>query len=133
LEKKKKEGSLTRPIFISTGTDVHNPIREWATAWTELLLTEEERKNVSWEVIKKALLEGRTRIWVDHDYYQPPESKSLKIEEPLLKKRIFAPLFGLARGVEKEPGGVFGVLSYVLWFLLAYFPLRLLFQWISTL
>ncbi|MHA1339146.1 MAG: CehA/McbA family metallohydrolase [Promethearchaeota archaeon] len=133
LEKMKNEGKLNRNIFISTGTDIHNPIKEWATCWTEVLLTDEEKKNPDWSVIKKALLEGRTRIWVDHDYVQPYESKFLKLNENKIKKTVFAPFYALAYGVGAIPGGFKGILSYILWFLLAYFPLRLLFQFLLQL
>ena len=78
LENLKEKNQLPRPIFLSTGTDIHNPFKEWATGWTEVLLTPEELKNPNWSVIKKALLEGRTKIWVDHDYCEPFEAKQLR-------------------------------------------------------
>ncbi|MHA1732377.1 MAG: CehA/McbA family metallohydrolase [Promethearchaeota archaeon] len=121
-----------RPIFLSTGTDVHNPLKEWATGWTELLLTPEERASPSVEVVKRALLEGRTRIWVDHDYRKPPESEFLHVEEVGRKQEILAPFFGLANAFEKVPGTLGGIVSNVLWLLLLYFPLRLLFAWVAA-
>lgn len=136
----KNEGKLPRPIYMGTGTDIHNPLKEWATGWTELLLTPEERKNPNWETVKKALLEGRTRIWVDHDYCQPPEAKKLKemgkyigIDDKTFRERVIPPLFALKHGIEKIPGTPKGIALYVLWALIAYFPIRLLFSWIFAL
>jgi hypothetical protein len=86
------------------------------------------------------LLEGRTRIWVDHDYLQSPEAKKLKEkgirvgpDDKTLRERIIPPLFALKHGIEKIPGTPKGIALYVLWALLAYFPLRLLFSWIFSL
>ncbi len=79
LEKLKEEGKLPRPIFLSTGTDIHNPMKEWASGWTEILLIEEETVNPDWTVIKKALLEARTKIWVDHDPFIPYEAEQYKL------------------------------------------------------
>lgn len=78
LDNLRNNNQLHRPIFLSTGTDIHNPFKEWATGWTEVLLAPEELKYPNWSVIKKALLEGRTKIWVDHDYYEPFEAKQLR-------------------------------------------------------
>jgi hypothetical protein len=91
IKRLKENNQLPRPIFLSTGTDIHNPLKEWATGWTELLLTPEELKDPNWSVIKKALSEGRTRIWVDHDYYEPFEAKLLNLTKTSLTKRVFAP------------------------------------------
>ena len=93
LERLKENNQLPRPIFLSTGTDIHNPLKEWATCWTELLLNPEELKDPNWSVIKKALSEGRTRIWVDHDYCEPFEAKLLKLNKTSLTKRVFTPDF----------------------------------------
>ena len=93
LENLKTTNQLSRPIFLSTGTDIHNPIKEWATCWTELLLTSEELIKPNWTIIKKALLEGRTRIWVDHDYYEPFEAKALNLSRISSRKRPFTPDF----------------------------------------
>ncbi len=131
----KPDGS---PLYIATGTDIHNPLKEWATGWTELLLTPEERDHPTAEVVLRALREARTKIWVDHDYRQPPEIALLKdagikqagdlsIIGP--RQEIFAPLYGLVKGVTEVPGTLRGIISYVAWFLLLYFPLRLLFTW----
>ena len=79
LELLKTKKQLPRPIFLAAGTDIHNPIKEWVTGWTELLLTKEEREKVDWEIIKKALLDARTRVWADHDYYETYENKEFKI------------------------------------------------------
>ncbi len=90
LESLKKENQLPRPIFLAAGTDIHNPIKEWVTGWTEILFTENERKNISWESVKKALLEARTAVWADHDYYEPHESKEMekwKISKRAIKKK----------------------------------------------
>jgi len=81
LEKLKKSHQLKRPIYLSSGTDVHNPIKEWVTGWTEVLLTSVERKNLDWNILKNALLEGRTRVWMDYDYYETYESKQLKLRK----------------------------------------------------
>ncbi len=87
IEKLKENNQLPRPIFLSSGTDVHNPIKEWVTGWTEILLTPNERKNPDWNSLKKALLEGRTRVWMDHDYYETHEFKQLKLSKKLKKKK----------------------------------------------
>jgi hypothetical protein len=125
--------------FISTGTDIHNPIKEWATGWTELILTVEEKskaqERLTWEMVKQVLLEGRTKIWVDHDYKASYESKIVGGSEKsynISKINFFAPFFGLAVGIGKVPGTPKGIISYVLWFLAAYFPLRLLFTWLIS-
>ena len=106
LETLKKENKLPRPIFMSTGTDVHNPLKEWVTGWTELLLTPKERKNPDWSVIKKVLLEGRTKIWVDHDYYMPFEAKQLKLEKEKVKKSKPSPNIEIPSGKKREVGEI---------------------------
>ncbi len=132
LDQKKKLGELPKPIFTSTGTDIHNPLKEWATGWTELLLTDEERQKTTIDVIKKALVEGRTKIWVDHDYREPHEAALLGENLTHWKKLVLAPFFGLSHGLIHLPGNIKGVISYLIWFLLAYFPLRILFMALLT-
>ncbi|MBD3351275.1 MAG: hypothetical protein GF364_07290 [Candidatus Lokiarchaeota archaeon] len=132
LELKKQKNELDRPIFISTGTDVHNPLKEWATGWTQILLKEEEKNYPSWQIIKKALLEARTKIWVDHDYVEPPELNRLKKSLPSNRKKIFAPFFALKHGITHIPGTLGGIIMYVFWFIVAYVPLRLIFAWIFS-
>lgn len=117
-----------RPLYVATGTDVHNPMKEWATGWTELLLTPAERAGPTIEVVKQALREGRTRIWVDHDYRAPPEAKLMHPR----KQTLLAPLYGLAHGIAEIPGSFTGILSWAAWLVLAYFPLRLLFTWMAA-
>lgn len=128
LDNKRENGELDRPIYRSTGTDVHNPLKEWATGWTEILLTDEERKNPNWTTIKKALLEARTKIWVDHDYVEPPELKKIGKSSLTLREKLFPPLFALKYGIEHIPGTIPGIIMYVVWVLVAYFPLRLIFE-----
>jgi len=106
LENLKEENQLPRPIFMSTGTDIHNPINEWVSGWTELLLTPEERKNPDWTVIKKALLEGRTRIWVDHDYYMPYEAKQLKLEREKNQQKESSLILQSSSDKNKESGTI---------------------------
>jgi len=134
LENLKAAGKLPRPIFMSTGTDVHNPVKEWATCWTELLLTPEEKKNPTIDIVKKALLEGRTKIWVDHDYRHPPEAEFCQIiETSTTKKALLAPFISLGNGITENPAGVLkSVLSHVFWFVLAYFFFRIFFTLIGT-
>ncbi|MHA2000302.1 MAG: PHP domain-containing protein [Promethearchaeota archaeon] len=87
LDELKERGNLSRPLFLSSGTDVHDPSKSFVTGWTELLLTDEERKNVTTDVVKKALLEGRTKVWMDHDYFHAPEStfkKKFIKDKPLI-------------------------------------------------
>ncbi|MCY3414436.1 MAG: CehA/McbA family metallohydrolase [Candidatus Heimdallarchaeota archaeon] len=133
LELRKQEGKITRPVFLSTGTDIHNPLKEWASGWTQMLLSPEEQKNPSWEIIKKALLQGRTKIWVDHDFRQAKEAEKLGIGSRNWKTMIFAPFFGLSHGILEIPGGTRGIISYSLWLFLLYFPVRLLMLLISNL
>jgi hypothetical protein len=133
LDNLKASNQLPRPIYLSTGTDIHSPLKEWATCWTELLLTPEEREHPTWDVIKQALLEGRTRIWSDQDYRKPPEMKYQAGNELSLKRRILAPFFGLRDFLGNAPGGVKGIVWDCVVFVLLYFPVRLLFIWLLSL
>lgn len=134
FERLKEQKRLPRPISMTTGTDIHSPLKEWCSCWTELLLTEEERKKPTWETVKTALLEGRTKIWVDHDYLHPPEAVQIGFDpDKNAFKSIFAPFFALRYGVEKIPGLKWGIFSYILWFALLYFPLRALICWLISL
>jgi hypothetical protein len=128
LKKLQEENKLTRPIFHSTGTDIHNPLKDTATCWTEVLLTPEEREQPTWDIIKQALLEGRTRIWSDQDYRRPPEMKYQSINDYSLKKFILAPFYGIKDMLGNAPGGIRGIVWDIICFGLAYFPLRLLFS-----
>lgn len=130
LEQWKNDGTLDRPIYQSTGTDIHNPSNEWATCWTELLLTDDEKKNPTADIVKKALKEGRTKIWVDHDYRDSPEIKFMD-KNKNLKETVFAPQYQLIKGVEKFPGTIAGGVSTLIWYLLSYFPLRIFIELIS--
>ena len=87
VRKLKENNQLPRPIFLSAGTDIHNPIKEQVTGWTEILLTKKEKENPNWDSIKKALLEGRTRLWADHDYYITHEKKQLKLLRSSKRKK----------------------------------------------
>ncbi len=115
-----------RPLALVTGTDIHNPTKEWATCWTELLLTPEERQHPTWEVVRRALLEGRTRTWVDHDWHVPPEAKFL-LKDPSRVVPWVYPFWATAAAVTDPPREAKYVVGFVLWLLLAYVPLRLLF------
>ncbi len=115
-----------RPLALVTGTDIHKPTIEWATCWTELLLTPAERQHPSWEVVKRALLEGRTRTWVDHDWHAPPEVKYLVKDHARIIPWIY-PFWATAGSVADPPREAKYIVSLVLWLLFAYVPLRLLF------
>ncbi|HMF31669.1 MAG TPA: CehA/McbA family metallohydrolase [Candidatus Lokiarchaeia archaeon] len=132
LENLRATGELPRTVYLSTGTDIHSPLKEWATCWTELLLTHEEREQPSWEIIKQALLEGRTRIWSDQDYRRPPEMKYQAGNDYSKKKRILAPFYGLKDMFGNAPGGISGIAWDIVCLVLLYFPLRFLFLWLFS-
>lgn len=116
-----------RKIFAGTGTDVHNPFKEWVTGWTQLLLAPEERANVSIEVVKRVLMEGRTKTWQDHDYREPNEAKFLPGKQHERIRTFLTFFIGMAEGARTVATSKNKVLSYVFWLLVSYVPLRLLF------
>jgi hypothetical protein len=126
-----KNRPLDRRLFLSTGTDIHNPILEYSAVWTELLLTPEEKANPNIEIILNALKESRTKIWIDNDFRYTNEALALKLEENSLKKKILSPFYGLKDMLKNAPGGKIGIFSIVIWLLLLYFPFRLLFVWLG--
>ncbi|MFX0102357.1 MAG: CehA/McbA family metallohydrolase [Candidatus Hodarchaeota archaeon] len=120
-----------RKIFAGTGTDVHNPFKEWVTGWTQLLLTKEERENISIDVVKKVLRDGRTKTWQDYDYRAPPEAKYFPGGKHKRLETFFAFFIGMAIGASNVATSKKKVLSYVFWLLFSYLPLRLLFYLLS--
>lgn len=120
----------SRPIYQATGTDIHNPLLEYATGWTQILFNEGETP--SWETIKWALLEARTRLWLDHDYYQPPESVKLHTRVSGFMKR-FPILFAIRYGSEKVTMNQIGVSSLFLFSIVTYIPFRVLLWVLQTL
>lgn len=91
VEKMKDTGELKRNLFYASGTDIHNPAREWITGWTEVLLTPEEKKTPTIEIVMNALRNGRTKLWLDYDEYLPREQEFLKKDSKI--KRILKPLY----------------------------------------
>ena len=122
-----------RKIFAGTGTDVHDPAREWASSWTELLLDENERHSPTIEVVKRALLDGRARPWQDFDYREPPESRVAGSRRHAWASTFFAPFLGTVEGAAKVVVSKRELASYVCWLLLAYVPVRFLFLLFSLL
>jgi hypothetical protein len=130
LEQKKLRGELRRPIYLSSGTDIHNPIKEWVQGWTELLLTPEEGVQPTIDIVKTALREGRTKIWADYDYRRPYEAKFDPQSKLKWFHKVFAPAYAIMHGVSAIPGGFKGAWIYILWGLFVYFPFRLFFMWL---
>jgi hypothetical protein len=121
-----------RPIFEGTGTDVHNPYREWAACWTQVLLTPEEREAPpSFETVKKALLEARTKVWVEPEQRKPHEQafQSKAGAGPLAT--AFAPFIGIVAGARIAATSKLRIASYLIWLLVAYVPVRLLFFFVG--
>ncbi|MEX2684368.1 MAG: CehA/McbA family metallohydrolase [Candidatus Sigynarchaeota archaeon] len=116
-----------RKIFAGTGTDIHNPFKSWPTAWTQLLLEPDEREHVTIDVVKAALLQGRTKIWQNHDYRQPPEAKFWQPVKNRKLKAAFAPFLGTVEGARLVAVSRKEIASYIAWLLIAYVPVRLLF------
>ncbi|MHA1791241.1 MAG: PHP domain-containing protein, partial [Promethearchaeota archaeon] len=117
-----------KKVFLGTGTDVHNPMKEFTSAWTELLLNKEERENISIDTVKKALLEGRTRTWQDFDYRKPPEQKFMTGAKQGFWKIFFAPIIAAALGATQVVKSKKELGSYIIWlFLISYILIRLLF------
>ena len=121
-----------RKIFAGTGTDIHNPFKEWATGWTELLLEQGERKTMNLDTVKTILLEARTKVWQEQDYHKPHEAQFWPGEQHPKLKMFFAPFIGTVQGARIVAKTKKEIASYVLWLVLAYIPIRLLF-WIFLL
>jgi hypothetical protein len=115
-----------RKIFAGTGTDIHNPFRSWPTAWTQVLLEPGERERVTFDIVKKALLDARTKTWQNHDYRKPPEAKFMPGEQHPALKTIFAPFLGTVQGASLVAKSKREIFSYIAWLLIAYLPIRLL-------
>ncbi|HME56091.1 MAG TPA: CehA/McbA family metallohydrolase [Candidatus Lokiarchaeia archaeon] len=118
-----------RKLFSGTGTDIHNPFKEWATGWTELLRDPSEQDTMSIETVKRILLDGRTKVWQHQDYHKPYEAKFWPGEQHPRAKFLFVPFIGTVQGAvavgAAKPKKVIG--SYIIWLVLAYIPIRLLF------
>jgi len=128
----RESNQLSRPVFFSTGTDIHNPLIEFAAGWTEMILTPQERDSPTIPIVLNALREGRTRIWVDNDYREPYEAKNLKRNDSSLMKKILAPFYALRTTLDAAPGRKMGAISILIWIIILYFPLRWLFSLIAT-
>ncbi len=116
-----------RPLFLGTGTDIHNPIEHYTTGWTEVLLTKEAKQDVTWEKIKNALAEGKTKIWVSHDYDIPHERKALGKSPNSVSQILFYPFFIIVKGLQAIPANWKSIASMVGWTIAAYFLIRLFF------
>lgn len=121
-----------RKIFSGTGTDIHNPFKEWATCWTELLLEPGERETISIDYVKKILLEARTKVWQHHDYRKPYEARFWPGERHSKLKLLFKPFIGTVQGALSVAKTKKEIASYIIWLVLAYIPIRILF-WIFLL
>ena len=121
-----------RKIFLGTGTDIHNPLTSWVTGWTQLFLDEKDKRKVSIEMVKQALLDGKTKTWQDYDYHKPNEERWMHGSKGNTLKTIFAPFIGVVKGAEYVFTNNKIITSYVIWLMIAYLPIRLLF-WIFNL
>jgi hypothetical protein len=117
-----------KPIFLATATDIHNPFEHWVAGWTELFLTPEEKSHPNWDVVKKALLEARTKIWVSHDYDVPPEIRlnSEKTSKPRFST-LFYPFYMVVIGLKGIPPDWKQILMMILYAAISYIPFRILF------
>nr|MDO8116565.1 CehA/McbA family metallohydrolase [Candidatus Sigynarchaeota archaeon] len=102
-----------RKIFLGSGTDIHNPFKQWASCWTELLLTREERKHVTFEVVKRALLDGRSKPWTDHDFRVPHEARFHPGASRAWVKTGLAPFVGVVEGARLVATSKRKIASYV--------------------
>jgi hypothetical protein len=121
-------------IYMCTGTDIHDPIEHWVCGWTELQLTEEEKKNLSWEVIRKVLKQGRTKMWITSDFDIPIERKKwLKkndssVYDPVSwQSVVFYPFIVLNGGLRGIPANRARIITLIIYALLSY-PLFRLFN-----
>jgi hypothetical protein len=117
-----------KPIFLATATDIHNPFEHWVSGWTQLFLKSEDQKFPSIEIIKHALLEARTKIWVSHDYDIPIERQATP-NQPKANRfdALFYPFYTIVRGLKASPPGTKKIFMIVIWALLTYLPIRMLF------
>jgi hypothetical protein len=116
-------------LFLATATDIHNPFEHWVAGWTQLLLTPQESVHPTIEIIKKALCEARTKIWVSHDYDVPPEKQLAAggSKPPSRYDVLLYPFYMLVLGLKALPADAKRITLLVFWALLAYLPIRLLF------
>jgi hypothetical protein len=101
IELMEKKGELEKKLFFTSGTDIHNPANAWVTGWTEVLLTPQEKKAPTIEIVIKALREGRTKLWLDYDEYIPYERAFLKKEGKM--KSILKPIYNFGTHIYHEP------------------------------
>ena len=125
LEYMQDKGELKRPIFQAHGTDVHNPANEPVMGWTEILLNKVERENPTIEIIKKALKEGRTKVWMNHDWYNPPEQQNSSTANS--KNPLYTKFYNF--GWKIYSGGVKGTTKMIIKWILKYIPIFILY-WI---
>ncbi len=116
-----------RKIFAGTGTDIHNPFKSFPTGWTQLLLKAGEKGHVTVDVVKAALLEGRTKTWQNHDYRNPPEEKFWRQGQHRVLRTVFAPFLGTVEGARLVVKSKREIASYVAWLVIAYAPIRFIF------
>ncbi len=128
--------TLAKPIYLCTGTDIHNPLQEYATGWTEILTernnaTEDKSIPFTWQEIKAALQKGETRLWITHDYRVPDERKKTQSFWVKIKPYLLGHSYALQTGLEHHPAGIRGGFFTLAWMALSYFPIRTL-MWLLT-
>lgn len=120
-----------KPIFIATATDIHNPFEHWVAGWTELFLSPEEKSHPSWDIVKKALLDARTKIWVSHDFDIPPELKSNSNQKkPSRYLTLFYPFYMLVIGLKGIPPDWKQIMMMIFYGILSYIPFRILWNFL---
>ncbi|MBD3185985.1 hypothetical protein GF325_04070 [Candidatus Bathyarchaeota archaeon] len=118
-----QNGLLEKPVFLSTGTDIHDPRNSFVTGWTELLLTPGERENASIDIVKQALREGRTKVWLDHDYHPSHEAQ---YREGTGGRVLLKPFRRLGNKIYSSPPRE--TAAWVTCLILLYFPAMALFH-----
>ncbi len=128
VEAENKNRLSDSKLFLCTGTDIHNPFEHWVSGWTQLLIAPEESQNLSWPMVKKVLKEGRTKIWVSHDYDVPNERKLLKAkkgDENPWQSIVFYPFYVAVGGFKSLPVNGARVVMIILYSIFGYIILRL--------
>ena len=127
VEKENQSRLADSKLFLCTGTDIHNPFEHWVAGWTELLLTKEESNNLTWETVKRVLKEGRTKIWVSHDYDESHEHKMLREKKGASvawQSIVFYPFLVVVGGLKSLPANASRISMIVIYSIIGYIILR---------
>lgn len=129
VEEENKTRLSDSKLFLCTGTDIHNPFEHWVSGWTQLLLTQEESRNLSWATVKKALKEGRTKIWVSHDYDVPYERKIFNEKKgngTPWQSILFYPFYVVVGGLKALPANASRIFTIFIYSIFGYIIIRLI-------